>query len=61
MLKELPGIKYKDPQGGLVRNWVALCDEINKLIDENAYLAADNKRLKSELDALNNALEDDGK
>lgn len=38
-----------------------LCEEINRLIDENANLCAENKRLNDELDALNNALEDDGK
>ena len=50
-----------DQQRSIVRHWAALTEDIGKLIDENAYLAADNKRLKSELDALNNALEDDGK
>lgn len=51
----------ENQQRSLVRHWAALTAEISKLIDENAYLAADNKRLKGELDALNNALEDDGK
>ena len=34
-----------------------LCEEIEKLIDENAHLAAKNKFLQDELDAL----EDDGR
>ena len=45
----------------LARCCSVLCDEINRLIDENACLSADNKRLMDELEALNNALEDDGK
>lgn len=45
----------------LARCCSVLCDEINRLIEENAHLAAENERLTAELDALNNALEDDGK
>ena len=58
---ELPGVKYEDPQGSLVRHWAALSEEIGKLIVEIAYLTAENQRLQGELDALNSALEDDGK
>lgn len=38
-----------------------LCEEIRALLDEKARLVAENQRLQAELDALNSAIEDDGK
>ena len=60
---ELPGAAkdFVKQREILAQCCAALCEEIHALLDEKARLVAENHRLQAELDALNSALEDDGK